>query len=475
VKVPLNGGVYTARSIIASAQRCLNLYPEKMPKEEGELVEVTDYPTPGLAEAFVPPAMGPARGQYFCGADSLLYYVVGDQLYSLNEGLVGTTLGTLLTTSGPVKMVDNRTYLVIVDGSYGYTWKLDGTEALTQIVDPAFYPASFVDYLDTFVLFADSTGNIFRSTLSNTITPMDPTYFAAKVAAPDNLMGLAVNHREILLIGQKTTELWSNVGASQFPFQSTPGVFFQHGTIAKFSIASDDLTTYFLGQNQNGQCMVMSVAGYKVQRISVHAIEQEIQQYSRVDDAIAFCYQQDGHMFYVLTFPTANVTWVFDATTGLWHERCWIDDDGKENRIRTVTGGAAWGRVYGGDWQNGTLYEISMEIFTDNGQPIKRLRSFPHLSNEGKVTEFLSFMADMETGTDLSDFEAVVTLRWSDDRGVTFGNGIEQSIGELGNYNRWAIWRKLGTARDRIFEISWSVPAKTALNGAFVEVRPGKF
>lgn len=408
------------------------------------------------------------------GSDENMYYVVGSNVYQVGASYSMTLIGSLNTGAGVVKMIDNRIYLVIVDGQFGYYWKLDGTEALTIITDPAFAPASFCDYIDTFVVFADTTGNIFRSTLSNTIVPMDGTYFASKVAANDDLMGLVVNHREILLIGRQTTEIWSDVGGAQFPFQITPGVLFQHGTIAKYSIALDDMSTYFLGQNENGDCMVMMLSGYKVQRISVHAVEQFIQSYAVKDDAIGMCYQQDGHVFYVLTFPSADATWVYDATTGLWHERCWIDNDGVEHRHRAATMGAAWGKVFCGDWQNGNLYELSLTAYTDNGQPIKRLRTFPHLSNDGKMSEFLSFMADVEAGNNASNEAALITLRWSDDRGKTFGNGIEQSLGELGEYNKWAIWRKLGSARDRVFELSWSVPTETALNGAFVEVRPGR-
>ena len=42
---------------------------------------------------------------------------------------------------------------------------------------------------------------------------------------------------------------------------------------------------------------------------------------SDISDARAFTYQKDGHHFYVLTFPTGNKTFVFDASTSLWHER----------------------------------------------------------------------------------------------------------------------------------------------------------
>jgi len=86
---------------------------------------------------------------------------------------------------------------------------------------------------------------------------------------------------------------------------------------------------------------------------------------------------------------------------------------------------------------------------------------------------YKQFIIDMQTGTiptEDTNQPPLINLRWSDDRGVTYGNAVQNSIGKTGEYlTQISFWR-LGTARDRVFEISWSAPIRTALNGAFVEV-----
>ena len=65
-----------------------------------------------------------------------------------------------------------------------------------------------------------------------------------------------------------------------------------------------------------------------------------------------------------------------------------------------------------------------------------------------------------------------IFLRWSDDRGHTWSNPVGQPIGARGAYLTSVSWNRLGYARDRVFDVFWSVPVKTALQGAFVDLDP---
>jgi hypothetical protein len=57
-------------------------------------------------------------------------------------------------------------------------------------------------------------------------------------------------------------------------------------------------------------------------------------------------------------------------------------------------------------------------------------------------------------------------LRWSDDGGTTFGNEHWTTIGAAGRYQNRALWRRLGQARDRVYEMSISDPVKRDIVGA---------
>lgn len=313
----------------------------------------------------------------------------------------------------------------------------------------------------------------------------DPLDFAAKTGYPDPIVTLIVMDLYIWLIGTQTCEIWFNAGAADFPFQIFPGVFIEHGCAAQYSVARQDLSIYWLSKDKQGECIVLKGNNFAAHRISTHAIEHEFSTYATISDAIGFTYQQEGHVFYVLTFPSADKTWVWDETSQLWHQRASLQFvqgsslivDGNLHKVIYNSCSVCGGYVYVGDYL-GNQYRLNLDAFTENGVEITRIRSFPHLVDNQKRVIYKQFIADMECGTDdpivtgdgsSSANPPVVNLRWSDDRGKTYGNYVSQSLGALGEYLASMQWQRLGYARDRVFELSWSVPTKTALNGAWVE------
>ena len=317
---------------------------------------------------------------------------------------------------------------------------------------------------------------------------IDPQDFAAKTTYSDPISTLAVVNLFIWIIGTQTTEIWYNAGAADFTFGIFPGVFIEHGCAAPYSVAQQDLSVYWLSKDKQGQCIVVKGTNFAAHRISTFAIENELSKYSTVSDAIGLIYQQNGHVFYVLTFPTADKTWVFDEAAGLWHERNSIQTiinnayvtDGNLHKVLYNSCAVCGGLIYVADYL-GNQYQLDINNYTENGVQIPRIRSFMHMVNGQNRVAYRKFIADMECGTDdptmTSDGTSpasppTVSLRWSDDRGKTFGNKVEQSLGALGQYLTSLQWQRLGYARDRVFELSWSAPTKTALNAAWVDSTP---
>jgi len=278
---------------------------------------------------------------------------------------------------------------------------------VTESNDPgnAFVGADRVEYLDTFLIFNKKATPQFYWTLSLAVA-FDPLALdiANKSSFTDLLVTLVVAKREIWLLGELTTEIWYDVGATDIgagssQFAPVQSVFVDHGCAAKYSAAEYDNGVYWLTRDRQGHGFVVLGAGYQTKRISTYAIEAEIAGYARIDDAIGYCYQLAGHTFYVLTFPSADHTWVYDTTTGLWHEWLWIDTNGEEHRHRSNCYWPVNGTTpVVGDWQNGNLYALDNTVFTDHGQPIKRVRSFPHTLNDGKRVFYRQFLADIDAG-----------------------------------------------------------------------------
>jgi hypothetical protein len=469
MRIPLSGGAYAAKSIIANAQRCLNLYGELNPKDSP--APMTYYPTPGLTAVSTPPVAGESRCIY-TATNGKRYEVVGGNVYYVDAANAYTKLGALKSTSGHVSMIDNGFNAFLVDGTQiGFTIDI-ATNVMKQCADAAFYGADKVDFVDGYFVFNKPNSPQFYISKYADVA-FDSLDIASKSTYADNLVTLAVMHREIWLFGELTTEVWYNTGASDFTFGRMPGVFIEHGCAAKHSVAKIDLALFWLAKDLQGQGIVFGGKNYAAERISTHALEAEFATYARIDDAIGFSYMQGGHGFYVLTFPTANKTWCFDTATGEWAQRGYLEADGSISRHRMNCHSVNGGRNLVGDWQTGKVYALDPNAYTDDGNTILCLRSFPHISAaDGNRVLFRQFIADMEVGRGLPDDSAApeVRLRWSDDRGASWGNYVTASVGQLGEYMTSIQWQRLGYARDRVFELSWSAPIKTALNGAYVDV-----
>lgn len=501
-RVSLLGGAYSARSVIAAAQRQLNLYSEEMPQAvtqggyksgatESDPSPAALYPAAGLRTLLTLPTM-PVRGIHTCTSGQV-YAVGGSTIYAISPAWVATALGTItdsLTT--PVGMADNGLQLVVVDGTTGgWTITLAGN-AYAAISDPTgtFVGADKVDYLDTFFLFNSPGTPQFYMSDSEAVT-FTALNFAGLSSVSDLLVTLIVAKREVWLLGTKSAEIWYDYGndgsgtvttggasTSSFPFQRVPGVFVDRGIGAKYSLASTDNAVYWLQQDRYGQGIILEGGGYQATRISTYAIEYELSTYPLISDAIGFCYSLAGHAYYVLSFPAADKTWCYDITTKLWHELCWIDAFGVEHRHRAMCATFANGLVVCGDWSNGNIYCLDPNVYTDFGGPIKRLRGFPHLLNNGSRAFYRQFLADFDAGTapglttdpDADD----IYLDWSDDRGHSFGNPVPVSMGALGAYNTSLQWQRLGYARDRCFRLTWSTPNNVALQGAWIDVTPSQ-
>lgn len=472
-KIELTGGAYQARSLIASAQRSVNLFPEAMPREEGEPERFTNYPTPGLRLLGTAPN-GQGWRALYTAKSGHLFGVADRSFYYIPPSWIPQALGVVEHGTTPVSMADDGTHVVVVDGKPNFGLLVNVTTtpiAVGVITDPGFLGGDRVDYLDGFFIVNRTGTRQFYISGANATT-WDPLDFASKVGDGDTLVAPVVVHRDLWLIGTRTTELWTNVGDPTFPFQIQPGVFIQHGCAARGSIAQYDLSIFWLSQEEQGQGIILEGSGYEAKRISTHAIEEAIRKAPALSDAIGWTYQMGGHAFYALTIPSLDRTFVFDMVTRLWHERAWADTNGALHRHRANCAAFAYGTTVVGDWQGGNLYALDLDTFTDNGAPIPRIRSFPHLVADGRRATHRQFIADMEVGTLGGTTPATrptVSLRWSDDRGASWGNPIQQSLGAAGEYRTSVQFNRLGMARDRVYELSWTLNAKTALQGAWID------
>ena len=473
MKTPILGQAYTVRTVNEADNRLVNMFLEVVPNEGLEPGFLST--APGLRRVATI-GTGPIRGLWTYGGYG--YVVSGSQLYKLTSTYSATLLGTISGT-GPVSMADNGTQLFIAANPDGYIYNAS-TDVFQKITDEDFPGAVTVSFLDGYFVFNKPDSQQFYITGIYDGTNIDALDFASAEGSPDLLIGLIVDHREVWLFGNNSVEVWYNAGLADFPLARIQGAFNELGCAAPYSIAKMDNGLFWLGADARGDGIVYRANGYTGQRISTHAMEFAISQYDDISDAIAYTYQQQGHSFYVLTFPTANKTWCYDVATQMWHERAgW--ENSQFARHRSNCQMFFGGQTIVGDFENGKLYALDLNVFEDDDVPQKWLRSWRALGpgqNNLKRSAHHTLQLEITSGVGLvsgQGSDPQIMLRWSDDGGHTWSNEHWTSAGKIGEYGRRAIWRRLGMTtklRDRLYEVSGTDPVEITIMGAELYATP---
>lgn len=472
---PILGASYVARSVNAACNRMINLFPEAIP--DGGKMPAFLQKTPGL-RPLIDVGDGPIRGMWYEGTPfSPLYVVSGDGFYIVTDvNAAPVQIPGVVGDSGRVSIADNGFQIFIATNPGGYIYDRV-TDTLTQITDPDFPGAVTVGYLDGYFLFNEPQSQKFWWTSILDGTQIDALDFASAEGAPDDLVGLIVANQEIIMFGTNSIEFWYNAGTLDIPFARNTGATLEIGCAARYSIAKLDNTIFWLGRDDRGSGVVYRLEGYKPTRVSTHAVEWQIQQYADMTDASAYTYQQDGHSYYVLNFPTAQTTWVYDVATQVWHERASFVA-GEFIRHRGECQANFFHRVVIGDFETSNIYQLDPEYHKDGAFGVQRWlrswRALPTGTNKLKRQSHHSLQLDCESGVGVSSpdeqgYDPEVMLRWSDDGGHTWSREHWAKMGKIGEKFKRVLWRRLGMTeklRDRVYEVSGSDPVKIAITGA---------
>lgn len=459
------GPAYESRSRDVATERLVNLFLEQV-EVGGKKGPAALYGTPGSAVFLTLPQV-PIRGAI--NANGRVFAVAGLKLYEIHSGGTYTERATIVTT-GPVKMAYIGYQIFIASGTQGFVYNT-GTNTFSSASGFPSDGCTGLAMVDNYFIVSMAGGrNVYISAL-NDGKIWSPSDVKVKEGWGDDVVTVFADHRELWVFGRETSEVWYNSGNADFPFERIQGAFVEAGCAAENSPAKFDNSLIWLGADARGQGMVWRANGWVPQRVSNHALEAAMQGYSRIDDATSYVYQDQGHTFYVLTFPTANKTWVLDAATNSWHEREWWDvNNGTPHAVRGRHYVFAFGKHLVGDWENGKVYQMSQALTDDFGSPIRRIRRAPAPWDEDNKTRFDRLSLILQTGA--AAFP-VVTLRTSNDGGYTWSNEIQNSLGDIGNYGKRVQWRRLGAARRRVFEVSITDSAPVAIVAATLDSQRG--
>jgi hypothetical protein len=389
----------------------------------------------------------------------------------------GVTDGTIITAFG-TGSGGVGTYTVSASQTVSSTTIYALNWTVLPATDGAFQGGGTVDITDNYFVYNKPDSQLWAA--SDLLSPItDPLSFASKDGSPDDLVSIIVDRREVYLLGEMSSEVWINSGAVPFPFTRIPGTSTQQGIAAQYSMSRMGNSFAYVSKNNRGEAMVVRMNGYFPERISTHAVETTLVN-QNVSNAIAWTYQLEGHEVYVVTFPsigTNGLTWAYDNTTGLWHKWLYRNNQNEYERHRGNCCAFFNQQVLVGDYENGKIYQLSRNFYTDDGQPIRRIRRAPHITSDLQRQYFHELQIQFQPGVGLSTGQGQdpqAMLRWSNDGGSTWSNEYWTSIGKQGKYLNRAIWRRLGFSRDKVFEVSISDPVKAVIVSANLKAEAGE-
>jgi hypothetical protein len=487
IKLPgFASGSYRSEAIYADVQRCVNFYPERVESDTGE-ASIVLYRTPGTLRFGVNPgtsASGPARGMI--EVNNQVFIVIGNDFYELVADGSFTFIDNVANDGQPVSMAANNVgQIFIASANQGYCYGIPEQinipapgptpptpSGFRHIVSDgvSFFGASQVTFLDDyFIVLTPHSSQIQVSALNDGTTwnGIAGVNVAVLEGQADHLACIIADKEFLYILGTRRSELWESTGTS-FPFAINPGSFMEIGCVAPATLAQADNAIIWLGQDARGSLVFYRADGFRPTRISTHATEFAWQQYGTVSDARVFVYQQNGHTFAVLTFPTADATWVYDFATRLWHERSFTDLNGNAHQTVAAFHCFAFNQHLVQSCQavpgenQGQVYVLSIKaradlIDTNNptGTVIVRDRITPHIYEENKwyFCNYVELRVMNGIGLDGNPpigMDPKVMLKISRDGGNTWGQEDWRSAGAIGNYMKRLRWNLLGAWRDGV-------------------------
>lgn len=404
-------------------------------------------------------------------------------------------IGNLNTYTGVVSMAENGYQLILVDGTNG--WILNFANNNWTIISDEFFPGNsqatlaptHVCYIDTyFIVNVPNTNEYYYSESyyqrahDDTTSDYDPNepngYWnpinsGKKIGKSDNIVGLANCNNYLWLFGYNSNEVHYDTGDyNNQLFARYEGAILNFGCNSPASIATYANNIFWLSSDISGTVGVFTNEGMTPKRISTRGIEQIIEEFSKYTDCIGFTYAQAGHAFYVMQFPTADRTFVYDLVTDSWHERTYLDaGTGQLFAWKGMFATKNFDLLIMGDNASSATYVLDPKYYqNDNAMDsgfnyIRCAKNTPILFSNGVNVRYdwVSIICNQGYGLDVNTSAGVgqsptVQLAYSNDTGVTYTNERSAPLGKLGEYSNRSRILSLGMGRNRVYRITMTDP-----------------
>jgi len=289
--------------------------------------------------------------------------------------------------------------------------------------------------------------------------------------APDNTIALVANGSRLYTFGDRSYQMFQYTADLNAPFNSPDTAAYPIGLKAVNSLCQLGSTVVWLGSSDIGNNGVYVLqGGTNATRVSTPEIEREISKFKTVKDATAQIWQDNQHVFYCISFPSADVTYCYDLTEQSWSNRCSLNNANEKKvwRYNFATMNAD-GEIWQ-SFESGIAKQVEDYWSEHDGMAILRLRRGGVI-----VSDYSTFFIDsIEILTNNGQYEylpeepAKMMMRFSTD-GSTWSDSEVVEIGKIGDYDFDCVFYDFGMAKTFILELSCSDNIPFALYALKIE------
>jgi hypothetical protein len=400
-----------------------------------------------------------------------------------------TWIATSIPITGGLQFLEEGIYVSFITTT---AHDLNDDWTFLAEVSSSFYPPIVPAYQDGYGIYPRQNSQRFYYTAIEDFSRVDPLAYESAIIYADYIAGAASMNQELYMIGTDSVQIYHTSSNADLPFAPRTNFVLNYGCIAPYTIqVGSNNIIFMLARNKSGDRIIIIIENYNVKTISTEPLMDELSTYDTVDDAFASIIEMSTNIFYLISFPSADKTWVYNLKMDQWSQ--WASEwpngissplPTRQGMFRASCHAVFDGKNVVGDLASGRLFSLSNDIILDNatkdlnsprenlyiGTPVTCQRTGPHLYGDDDWITLNSLIIDVQRGGTEINAPITLCLQVSRDGGQTWGSEMWRNTGATGNYTHRALWTNLGTARVFTFRLTTSDPGYIVILGMVADI-----
>jgi len=402
--------------------------------------------------------------------------VMDNGVFSVNSDFSVAFIGSLDSFSGPVYITENNANEIVISDNSSDIYIFNYQAQTFNKVNIGFR-TGYITFQDGYIIAPELDTSRWRlSELNNASSFPDNAQSVGLIQSqPDVVVSCETLQRQLFIFGENITEVWLNVPNPQVPFtyQRQNSLSIEYGCVSPNTIASGFNRLVWLGSNEYSAPSILVSTGGVPRKITTDGIDFELDQLTKPEDSFGFLFEESGHVFYQITFPTDEVSYAYDFNTDSFFN---VTDHNLNAHIARKISYFNGRHLFITD-KNGGLFEMGTNIFVyketndddDPGFTIPRGRILPNFRLPGSK-RFVTDAASLTIEQGYSNDPLKVDLSLSKDGSQTYGSKWTKYLKSMGDRPNKLIYRKLGAANDLSMQFQFWGRDRFVITGGEMEV-----